>query len=308
VVKINTDCWLEELHSLVYHQDEPVLSATAVNHWFLMKKLREAGIKVIISGQGIDEVLYGYVKKLMGYHFADLIKNGRIVNLLEELFWHAKYSSLIAPSKQEFILQLFKGFFPQRLLKTFKARFISKARGLIEHDNIPKSLRRIEFEPTNLDSANLLHNAFFHLLTVESIPAILHYEDRNSMAFSIEQRVPFLDKEIISYLFSLPSSAKVRKGVSKWIFREALKGILPESVRTRLSKLSFSAPEAKWITSQEFQNYVHDVNLLGELRGSVVNASIFQTKIGKLLKDQEPYDGQYWRVYNYALWKKVFGI
>ena len=308
VVKINTDSWLEELHNLVYHQDEPVLSATAVNHWFLMKKLGEAGIKVIISGQGIDEVLYGYVKKLMGYHFADLIKNGRIVNLLEELFWHAKYSSLIAPSKQEFVLQMFKGFFPQRYLKAFKARFISKSRGLIDHDNIPKSLHRIEFKPNNLDSANFLHNAFFHLLTVESIPAILHYEDRNSMAFSIEQRVPFLDKEIISYLFSLPSSAKVRKGVSKWIFREALKGILPESVRTRLSKLSFSAPEANWITSPEFQNYVRDMNLLDELKDSFVDVPIFQSKVEKLLKKREPYDSQYWRVYNYALWKRTFGI
>lgn len=307
VITINDDAWVDEFYTLIYHQEEPTLSASAINHWFLMKKLNEAGIKVVISGQGIDEILYGYVKKVMGYHFADLFKEAKILRLMEEIFWHARYSSLTSLSKSEFILQMCKGFFRQGLVKGFKSNFLSGSKGLVDQNKLPEGIGHREFRPENLDSANLLHNAFFHLLTAESIPAILHYEDRNSMAFSIEQRVPFLDREIISFLFSLPSTTKVRKGVSKWIFREALKGILPDQIRTRISKLSFTAPEASWMVSEKFQDYVKDTNLLCNLKDSIIDLPFFEMKMDGVLKGESGYDSQCWRVYNYAMWKMIFG-
>ncbi|MGC8491058.1 MAG: asparagine synthase (glutamine-hydrolyzing) [Syntrophobacteraceae bacterium] len=308
VIRINTESWSDTLFTQIYHQDEPTLSATAVNHWFLMKRLHEMGIKAIMSGQGIDEVLYGYVKKLMGYFFADLFREGRLIYLLEEIVWHAKYSSLTATSKIEFILQMFKGFWGQGFVKSFKSNFISRSSSLIDRSNIPGNSGDRDFRPAKLDSANLLHNAFFHLLSAESIPAILHYEDRNSMAFGVEERVPFLDREIVSYLFALPSSAKVRKGVSKWIFREALRGILPDQIRTRISKLSFTAPEASWVSSEKFQAFVKDTRLLYRLKGSIVDVAYFEKKMANVMSGKDEYDSQIWRIYNYAVWKSVFNL
>ena len=80
-----------------------------------------------------------------------------------------------------------------------------------------------------------------------SLPILLRYEDRNSMAFGIESRVPFLDHPLVEWLGTLPADMKLDGGWTKRILREALKGILPEKVCTRKSKLGFSAPETEWL-------------------------------------------------------------
>lgn len=84
-------------------------------------------------------------------------------------------------------------------------------------------------------------------LTYYSVPALLHYEDRNSMAHSIESRVPFLDHELAEFLVNCPTSLKLRHGWSKWILREGMKGVLPEKVRLRRDKMWFPAPQSKWL-------------------------------------------------------------
>jgi asparagine synthase (glutamine-hydrolysing) len=102
-------------------------------------------------------------------------------------------------------------------------------------------------------------------LTYSSLPALLHYEDRNSMAHSIETRLPFLDYELVGFLVNCPSSLKLRNGWSKWILREALKGTLPEKVRLRKTKLGFNTPQAKWMR-EGLQNGILDNFMGSELR------------------------------------------
>jgi asparagine synthase (glutamine-hydrolysing) len=83
--------------------------------------------------------------------------------------------------------------------------------------------------------------------TKQSIPKLLRYEDRNSMAFSIEARVPFLDYRLVEYVFSMPENQKIRKGWTKYVLRNAMKDIIPESVRKRRDKIGFDVPEKKWL-------------------------------------------------------------
>jgi asparagine synthase (glutamine-hydrolysing) len=81
----------------------------------------------------------------------------------------------------------------------------------------------------------------------EDLPALLHYEDRNSMAFSVEARVPFLDHRLVEWLVCLPPELKLRHGVTKVVLREAMAGILPEPVRLRTDKMGFVTPEDQWL-------------------------------------------------------------
>jgi asparagine synthase (glutamine-hydrolysing) len=141
---------------------------------------------------------------------------------------------------------------------------------------------------------------------VESIPRILHAEDKSSMAFSVEERVPFIDKCLISYLFSLPARMKVRDGTSKWILRESLKGILPEKVRTRRTKLGFNSPEERWIASDDFQEFVRERKVIDVLENSVIDVSTFNRRIQQFRDGKRGYDPVFWRIYNYALWKQRF--
>jgi asparagine synthase (glutamine-hydrolysing) len=103
-------------------------------------------------------------------------------------------------------------------------------------------------------------------LTRDKLPALLHYEDRNSMAFSIEARVPFLDFKLVEYVAKLSLDTKLKNGMTKVIFREAMKGILPEKIRMRRDKMGFVTPEEVWmktvlkdwvmdiLTSESFKN------------------------------------------------------
>jgi asparagine synthase (glutamine-hydrolysing) len=81
----------------------------------------------------------------------------------------------------------------------------------------------------------------------QDLPALLHYEDRTAMAFSIEARVPFLDHRLVEWLVSLPPELKLRRGVTKVVLREAMAGILPEEVRLRRDKMGFVTPEDQWL-------------------------------------------------------------
>jgi asparagine synthase (glutamine-hydrolysing) len=81
----------------------------------------------------------------------------------------------------------------------------------------------------------------------EDLPALLHYEDRNAMAFSVEARLPFLDHRLVEWLAGLPADCKLRQGVTKVVLREAMAGILPETVRLRSDKMGFVTPEDRWL-------------------------------------------------------------
>jgi asparagine synthase (glutamine-hydrolysing) len=92
----------------------------------------------------------------------------------------------------------------------------------------------------------LLNNTLYQLTFLNNLQMLLKFEDRNSMAFSVEARLPFLDYRIVEFLFSLPSGMKIRDGYRKRVLREAMKGILPEKVRLRVGKLGFTTPEREW--------------------------------------------------------------
>ena len=93
---------------------------------------------------------------------------------------------------------------------------------------------------------------------VTNLPALLHYEDRNSMHFSIEARVPFLDYRVVEYIASLPLDQKLRRGVTKRVLRRAIRGIVPETIRCRMDKMGFVTPEEVWM-GRELAPFVEEV-------------------------------------------------
>jgi len=91
-----------------------------------------------------------------------------------------------------------------------------------------------------------LNNYLYQVYRYSILPGLLHYEDRNSMAFSIETRLPFLDYRLVEYAFTLPLEKKIKEGVTKVVLRNAMKSILPEEVRNRKDKMGFVTPEGIW--------------------------------------------------------------
>ncbi|MDO8515435.1 MAG: asparagine synthase (glutamine-hydrolyzing), partial [bacterium] len=186
----------QDINKLISFQDEPMISTGPYAQWKVMEKAHAEGIKVIIDGQGADEMLAGYIP----YHFV----------YFKELFSQKKYLQLI----KEVVFSL------DLIWPLIKDKFKSRV-------DI-KNLFNFSVEPTINKSG--LNNRLKQDLFEMSLPSLLRYEDHNSMAFSIESRVPFLDYRLVEFVFSLPSEFKIRNGWNKWIMREALKDILPEKI------------------------------------------------------------------------------
>jgi len=306
-VSIATGEWLQELDRMVHHQDEPCHSTTFVNHWFLMRKLHDLGVKVVISGQGVDEMLYGYVQLLMGYYFAEMLANGRFHRLVQEFaaHWRLLRNDWGLGAKRLLPLAL-KGMVPLRVARFVKSTVLTHSRALLKPEF--RSKHPAPTRATDTPFPGPLNRAMHRMLTRESLPLILHYEDRNSMAFSIEQRVPYLDRDLASLVFAMPAEMKVRRGTSKWALREAMKGILPENVRTRTSKLGFNTPEREWLLSEEFASYLRDCRFHEVLDGTPVNAARF-TEIERAFRETGHGNSSVlWRVYSYGLWKRKFRV
>ena len=102
----------------------------------------------------------------------------------------------------------------------------------------------MQFKP--FGEQEILENTLYQMTFFSNLQALLRHEDRNSMAFSVEARVPFLDHRLVEFIFSLPSQFKIRDGYTKRVLRDGMHGVVPEKIRWRVRKLGFATPERTW--------------------------------------------------------------
>lgn len=218
--------------------DVPVTGSSPTSQYFVMKLAQSKGIKVLLDGQGSDEFLAGYTHSfyrliggyLKGFKFGKAfqelgaLKNGQHHSLKKsaDVFFKSLLSA--GASEQQLYGFEYKHFLP----------FVSPAK------ESPFSFT--PFEGSDLDK-------FLKTLSRYSLlPSLLHFEDRNSMAFSIESRVPFLDHRLVEFGFSLPDHFKINHGITKLVLRKGLKDLLPEKIANRTDKKGFVTPgEVKWL-------------------------------------------------------------
>jgi asparagine synthase (glutamine-hydrolysing) len=138
-----------------------------------------------------------------------------------------------------------------------------------------------------------------------STPNLLRYEDKNSMAFSIESRVPFLDHELVEFIFGLPIDQKIKKGWNRYVYRQAMKGKMPEANRTRRSKIGFTNPEAAWTRDRAGQ--IREIFASGELAArGIFDSARLVSELDAWLQGK-PGDGlAFWRVLVTELWLRRY--
>ncbi len=223
---------------LVWRQDEPFGSTSIFAQWNVMRLAAQHGVKVLLDGQGADELLAGY-HGFFGAFFADLAARKRWLGLLREL---VAYRRLHGPIPKYVVANLARAFLPSPLVRFVRSRVTGSV------DWIASEFRRqwgpIPAAPSLAGSH--LHTMEHQLLTWSGLRALLHYEDRNSMAFGIETRLPFLDYRLVEFLYGLKPELKIRNGWTKAVLREALAGVLPDEVRWRTDKMGFVTPEDIW--------------------------------------------------------------
>ena len=226
---------LETMRRIVWHHDAPTPLRGRLPQWFVMQ---EAGrhVKVVLDGQGSDEILAGYSRFVLPY-LLDRVRGRGGAGLLSEL---ADLARVESRSRLWFLAlaalppaQRALGLPPWVLGRPFARRVAPQP---------PRRLRPYE---------SALNNALWHELSTEGLPEVLHAEDALSMAFSVESRTPFLDHRIVELCFSLPYSDKIADGWTKSLLRRALADTMPTEILRRRHKLGFPAPVVDWLKLEQ---------------------------------------------------------
>lgn len=226
---------LEEIETVTWHQDEPFYSSSVYAQWNVMRLASQCGVTVLLDGQGGDEVLAGYHHFFAGYYLQSL-KRLQLRSFVSSVLQYVKEQGT-AP-----LLLIFAAMMPARVLLFTKDRL--RPRGIRKEfrrrwGRLPRPVKR--------KYRNELQQSLYSALTQTVLPQLLRHADRNSMAFSREIRLPFLDHRLVELLFAIPADQKIRSSRTKVVLRNAIRGLVPEPIRLRTDKLGFAPPEVRWL-------------------------------------------------------------
>ena len=257
----------ENVRSIVYHHDEPLGGVSAFAQWCVMADAKNHGVPVILGGQGGDEALCGY-QKYRYFYIWHLLRHANPRFARELFFWN-----------QNGTTSYWNASSVSRYLPPSAGRLFSLTKRICTTD-FQNATRG---QTSRLGSANTIAERQKTDLVYSSIPALLRHEDRNSMAHSVESRLPFLDYELVEFAVNCPASLKLRDGWSKWLLRNAMVHTLPDKIRLRKTKLGFNTPETDWMRHglQNGQRRLWDTPTLK--MGRFVNASKLAQECQKFL-------------------------
>jgi asparagine synthase (glutamine-hydrolysing) len=230
----------ECFNNTLYYADVPIAGSSPVSQYLVMKLAATHGIKVVLDGQGSDEYLAGYPHSYYRL-LADGIYGLKISNAYSVFKQYAAEQNFRFNKKINFLSKSFlAGMFSENYL--YKLEFEKYYPNIFNRNiNTPFNL----VSPPNISRLN---SFLYQLIFTTSLPTLLHYEDRNSMAFSIESRVPFLDHRLVELAFSYSDTDKIDGANTKKILRNSLKEILPPAICNRKDKKGFVTPgEVKWL-------------------------------------------------------------
>ena len=249
LVTVDAHSFWRDFSSLIWHQEVPPAGGGVYAQWAVMKAAANAGVTVLLDGQGADEALCGY-SKFYVFYLTLLARGFHGRFLTEALSW------ALAGSRSYWLWDdLLKYSGIARRLQP------SPAYAVGEQDFIQ---RQQHGSDCSLGVGDSLRMRQLRDIEAYSLPALLHYEDRNSMAHSIESRQPFLDYELLEWTVNSRDSLKLRHGWTKWMLRQALRNVLPEQIRLRKTKLAFDTPMPRWLTTElavEVRAFFHDAEI-----------------------------------------------
>lgn len=241
-----SDAFMNDLEQLLKTQEQPFPSASIYAQYLLMRAARTAQIPVLLDGQGADEVLCGY-RKYTAYALLEAAQNNRWMDLLAGLAWWTVQGD-------RGLVRLSEGvrYLPRFLQKGDADPLTNLVTSEFQND-------WLESHPTGEASTYRSSERQIDDLLKFSVPPLLRYEDRNSMAWSIESRVPFLDYRLVEFMLELPTELKVERSRTKSLMRSALRGRVPDPILDRRDKMGFVTPQHDWMTGPLKQHFTHQL-------------------------------------------------
>lgn len=288
----------EVFQKLCYYQEIPTEGPGLYPQWYVMQKAKEK-VKVLLDGQGGDEVFGGYFQ--MGAYLRGVLRDKNLFRIASESANFMKFFN--KNGLHSFTSWLFPRQYGYMTRSKLSARFSIINSSLL--NEMERNALYFDVEPPK-KMGSYLGSLSYHFIRNMTIPALLHYEDRSSMAHSIESRVPFLDYRLVELGINLRSKYLSYKGISRPLYRKALKPYLPEEVVNRKDKLGFPVPFAEW-THRSLKNLIND-----ELSGSespmfdFVDRKSLTNNLDAHFNKTRDYSWEIWRLLSLNNFLKLF--
>lgn len=283
-----------DFEKMTWHQDLPISSTSMFAQWEVMKLAKAENTKVLLDGQGADEILGGYYN-FAGIHLLELAKRGQLRSFfLEKQLLKTNF----APNINTALGRAFFYYLPEPVQKAVRARK-RLGMGLINR-KYEAALQQIRVP----DRGGRTFVQQSYLSMRFGLQDLLRYEDRNSMAFSIESRVPFLDHRLVEFCLALRNDWKIRGGWTKYILRKTAEPVLDSSVVWRKDKMGFLTPQKSWMqaSAKELTGFIGDVpapefmnkeHLLDIVKGGLTDSTHLS---------------EFWRAVSFLKWWDVFKV
>jgi asparagine synthase (glutamine-hydrolysing) len=295
------EAFFELLHTITWHQDEPFGSMSIFAQWHVFELARSHGVKVMLDGQGADELLGGYHTYFWALlaglartkHFRDLLGEMRAIR--------ERHSHGLA----DILIRL--GYFlsPRRIRPMGRSLMgMPDTPAWID----PRAVRNAAIRPSEgiAEPCSSIRSLSRAQLLRTNLPALLHYEDRNSMAHSVEARVPFLDYRLVEFAYCLPDMFKIKDGETKKILRLAMKDIVPDKVLKRQDKMAFAMPEEHWIRESHSARFHAVLKESAGHLGPWIDHAKLEAMFRSVTDGSRAFDWSIWRIINAGTWAGLF--
>ncbi len=265
----SADYLINDFEKLCYHQEEPFQSSSIYAQFKVFELAKQQQVKVLLDGQGADEILAGYPKYIHWY-LQEVLSRHKLGAAQKEI---KALQNNHTPFKWN-LKNYFAAFLPMhaamQLEKNEYNRIISQP------DINPEFLklqRGREWEGIHKPVVTKLNDILYFNTVEMGLEELLRYADRNSMAHGTEVRLPFLDHKLVEFIFSLPSNLKIHDGWTKWLLRTAMNKKLPDEIVWRKDKIGYEPPQKLWMENKILQDYIH------EAKKKLVDAKILKSNV-----------------------------
>ena len=291
---------VETLEKITFHSNQPIDNAGALSGWILQSLIKDTGITVNLSGQGADELMGGYSSPPHVEKYLDSLQQWHLLHAHKELFYGFKNSSMsLLNTSIRFGRELGRNFSSATAYKILLERHKSFMRKefLSEHDKSSMLIQKLH-EISQNKALNRRKQCSYRELKLTHLPYLLQNSDRDSMAHSLELRVPFLDYRLAEFLFSLPDNLMHKNGFTKHLLRKTLSGKISDDIVWNKTKKGFSTPKDRYLfTGADYfnelldQNQNHPILNIDVLRNSLKTTKAVHNKV-------------LWRSLCYLIWER----
>jgi asparagine synthase (glutamine-hydrolysing) len=282
-----------DLNKFIEIMSVPPHNTSPYAQYKVFQLAKSKGITVLLDGQGADELLAGY-HYFYGFYIKGLLKNWKIATAIKEVF------GLIRGANYSIgIKSLGFSFMP---LSMRNKHFVKKS-------SITEKLLNDKDATTDYFkeyySCSTLHESLkFHL--DRKLEHLLSWEDKNSMAHSMEGRVPFLDVDVIKFICTLPENFIISNGKTKTILRDAMTGIVPEEILSRRDKIGFDTPGDEWLRNDSFKPMLDEISSGKSRCSPYIDHRKMKTMITDTISGKSDYSKHIWKAIILERWLEMF--